>query len=141
VAQRVQQSQRAGWRQVPAVLTASAPRANGSGFTGDQIAQVNARWTAPDGARRAGQVLADPGARAGSRVLVWVDAHGQLTGRPLLDHQVTEQALLAAVATAALVGMTLAGAGALARRMVDARRMADWDAEWREMGPRWSPHR
>src|SRR5690242_2912302 len=80
VAQRVQQSQRAGWRQVPAVLTASAPRADDSEFAGDQLAQVSARWTAPDGARRVGQVLAGPGARAGSRVLVWVDARGQLTG-------------------------------------------------------------
>ena len=139
VARHVQQSQWSGWRRVPAVLTADAPQGDNSEFAGGALAGVHARWTAPDGARRAGQVLAQPGAKAGSRVLVWVNGSGQLTGRPLLDHQVTEQALLAAVVTAARVGMVRGGAGARAHRMLDARRMAAWDAEWRETGPRWSP--
>jgi hypothetical protein len=141
VAQRVQQQQRAGWQRIPAVLARSAGRADDSGFAGDALAQVPAHWTAPDGTPRAGQVMAEPGSKAGSRILIWVNSSGRPTGQPLADHQVAEQALLAAVVTVGLLAMVLAAAGALARRLLDARRLAAWDEEWRVTGPRWSTHR
>lgn len=141
VARRVQQAQQAAWHQVPAVLAATAPSPASAGYGGAVLSWVRATWTAPDGVRRVGDVLADPGARAGSRVLVWVDSAGKLTGAPLLDHQVAEQAALAAVVAAALLGMVLMAAGLGARWVLDTRRLAAWDTEWRVTGPRWSPHR
>lgn len=141
VAQRVQQAQQAHWRQVPAVLTATAPSHANSGYAYEVPSQVRATWTAPDGTSRAGLIPAAPGTPAGSRVMVWVDSAGQLTGPPLRGHQVTQQAVLAGVIAAALLGLALLSAGLAARRVLDARRMADWDAEWRVTGPRWSPHR
>jgi hypothetical protein len=141
VAQHTRQAQLADWRQVPAVLTATAPSPANTGYAGGALSQVRATWTAPDGARRAGEVLADPGSRAGSKVLLWVNSAGTPTGPPLLGHQVGEQAVLAAVVAAALLGMVLVCAGWVARRVLDGRRMAAWDAEWRVNGPRWSPHR
>jgi hypothetical protein len=141
VAQHIRQAQLAHWRQVPALLTATAPSPADTGYAGGDLSQVRAKWTAPDGAGRAGEILADPGSRAGSKVLLWVNSAGTPTGPPLLGHQVGEQAALAAVVAAAMLGLVLVGAGWVARRALDARRMAAWDAEWRVTGPRWSPHR
>jgi hypothetical protein len=67
---RIAHAQQATWRQVPAVLAATAPAAR---FRQYQVT-VPARWTAPDGTRHAGAVLALPGTRAGRAVMVWVDA-------------------------------------------------------------------
>jgi len=36
------------------------------------------------------------------------------------------------------LGTVLATIGLLARRTLDKRRMAAWDAEWRATGPRWT---
>ena len=141
VARHVQQSQRAAWRQVTAVLTAAAPKPADAGYGGEVLSQARASWTAPDGLRRTGDVLAAPGARAGSRMTVWVNQAGTLTGPPLLDHQVTEQAVLAAVVAPALLGMVLVAIGFVTRRVLDARRMAAWDTGWSVTGPRWTRHR
>jgi hypothetical protein len=137
VAQHVQQTEQAAWRQVPAVLTAKALRAAENGYPGEVLSEVKATWTAPSGAHRAGIVLAPPGTLAGHQVKVWVDRAGDLTGPPLLDHQVGEQAALAAVVAGMLLGLLLLCAGLATRRVLDARRMAAWDAEWRVKGPRW----
>lgn len=137
VAQHVQQAERAAWRQVPAVLAAKALHPAENGYPGVPLSEVQATWTAPDGAHRSGMVLAPPGTLAGRQVKVWVDKAGDLTGPPLLDHQVGEQAALAAVIAGLLLGLLLLCAGLVTRRVLDARRMAAWDAEWRVTGPRW----
>ena len=137
IAQRVQQAEMTTWRQVPAVLTAKAARPGENGYSGEVLSEVKATWTAPDGARRAGVVLAPPGTAAGHQVKVWVNEAGALTGPPLLDHQVGEQAALAAVMAGLLLGLLLLCTGLVASRVLDARRMAAWDAEWRVTGPRW----
>lgn len=137
IAQRVQQAEQAAWRQVPAVLSTNAIRPGASPDPSEVMAEVKATWTAPDGAHRAGVVLAPPGTQAGHQVKVWVDQAGDLTGPPLLNHQVGEQAALAAVMASLLLGLLLLCAGLGTRRVLDARRMAAWDAEWRVTGPRW----
>jgi hypothetical protein len=70
-------------------------------------------------------------------VKVWVDKIGRLTGPPLLDQQVGEQAVLASGVAVVVLTVLLLGAGLLARRVLDARRLAAWDAEWRVTEPRW----
>src|ERR1017187_5785872 len=89
VGSRVEHAQQSAWHQVPATLLTKAPY---PGYTGYE-AQVPARWTAPNGTK------------AGSTLLVWVDASGQLTGPPLRHDQVTGQAALAALLAALGVGM------------------------------------
>jgi len=54
VGSRTARAQQVTWRQVPAVLAATAPAA---GFRQYQVT-VPASWTAPDGTRHAGTVLA-----------------------------------------------------------------------------------
>jgi hypothetical protein len=137
IAARVQHAEQVTWRQVPAILTAKALHPAENGYPGEALSEVRATWTAPNGTKRAGVILAPPGTEAGRPVMVWVDEAGRLTGPPLLDHQVGEQAALAAVVVSILLGLLLLGAVLVTRRVLDARRMAAWDAEWRVTGPRW----
>jgi hypothetical protein len=100
---------------------------------------VRARWAAPNGTRRTGDVIAPAGAKAGSTVMVWVSASGQLAGAP--SAQSGSSAVVAAVLAVAFFGMGLLCAADVARDIIDRRRMASWDAEWRVTGPRWSSGR
>jgi hypothetical protein len=131
-AQRVQAAQQASWRQVPAVLLATP----GTDAGVAQVAQARARFTAPDGKTIVTDVPVPNGTRAGTTVRVWVTRDGTLTAPPLLDSQVAEQAVVTELATVAGLALTLATVGFLARRSLDKRRLAAWDAEWRAAGPR-----
>jgi hypothetical protein len=131
---RAERAERAAWHQVPAVLLVTAPA---PGYASYQ-APVRARWTAPDGAKRAGQVTAPPGARAGRTVMLWVDASGRPVGRPLQPGQVTGQAIYVAAIAATVALSALLCVGVLTRRALLRRRLAAWDAEWQAVGPRWT---
>lgn len=132
--QRAERAERAAWHQVPAVLLATAPAPSYGGYE----APVRARWTATDGARRTGDIIAPPGTRVGRTVLMWVDASGQPTGRPLQLAQVAGQAIDAAAMAATAAFSALLCAGVLGRWVLFRRRLAAWDAEWRAVGPRWT---
>ena len=135
---RAAHAQQITWRQVPAVLAATAPAA---GLRQDQVT-VPASWTAPDGTRHAGAVLAAPGSRAGHAVMVWVDAAGRLTGHPPLRlSQVRGQAVLATMFTALAIGFIVLCAGLLAHTMLGRRRLAAWDADWQVTEPQWTKGR
>lgn len=121
--------------QVPAVLLTTAWQ-QPAGY----YASANAWWMAPDGKRRTGQVFALAGSPAGTKVKVWVDADGRLSGPPLQPAQVQGQGVLASVLAVMAVGIGLWGAGVAAHGMAERRRMAAWDEEWRAIGPKWSRH-
>ena len=130
---REAQVQQATLRQVPATLLQAAP----SNISNE----ANARWKAPDGQVRTGQIFAPSGAPAGSTVMVWVNQAGQLTDSPLQHSQVTGRANLARVlAVIALAGMLLI-LGLVGRWVLDRRRLAAWDTDWLATEPRWSPRR
>jgi hypothetical protein len=99
---------------------------------------ARARWTAPGGAPRAGEVYAPAGARAGAIVMVWTDGSGRLAGFPLQRADVAAREAIAASLAVALVAATLAAAGEFARRTLDRQRLAAWDADWSETGPQWT---
>ena len=69
---------------------------------------------------------------------LWVTSNGQLTDSPLKDSQVAGDAVLAGTVSVIALAVLLAITGMLARRALDKRRMAAWDAEWRANGPRWT---
>ncbi len=134
-ASRNAHSEQASWRQVSAVLTATAPPA---GFGQIQVT-VPARWTAPDGTRHTGNVPAPAGTKAGQTVMVWVDAAGRVTGQPPLQmSQVRGQAALATVITPLAVGFILLGAGLLVHAVLGRRRLAAWDTDWQITEPQWT---
>jgi len=126
------------WREVPAVLLKSVPAPNSlaSGLFG--YSWVPARWVAPNGQDRSGNIAVDVGMAAGRTVRIWVDAAGRPTDAPLTHRAVQARAAtVAAVATLALVIVLsfLAWAG---RKLLDRRRLADWELAWAIVGPKWT---
>ena len=133
---REAQAQQAKVHQVPATLLAAAPI-----WTSTTAPDVVARWRAPDGQARTGEVFVPAGAAAGSTILVWINRAGQLADPPLGTSQLATRAQLAAYGAAGSLAVVLIAAGWLARRSLDRRRLAAWDSDWLANGPRWSPRR
>jgi len=126
------------WREVPAVLLKSVPAPNsfGTGLFG--YSWVPARWVAPNGQARSGRIPVEVGMAAGRTVPIWVNAAGRPTDAPLTDRAVQARAAtVAAVATLALVVVlaVLAWAG---RKLLDRRRLTDWELAWAIVGPKWT---
>jgi hypothetical protein len=134
---REAQAQQAALHQVPAtLLQAAAP-----GGISEGGAEAQARWKAPDGQVRTGQIFVLSDAPAGSTVMVWTNQAGQLTDSPLQHGQVMGRADLARALAVAGLAVTLMIIGWVARWALDRRRLAAWDAEWLTTEPRWSPRR
>jgi hypothetical protein len=138
---REAQAQRAALRQVPATLLQAPTKVTAYPGAGYVPLAVDARWRAPDGQPRTGTLFAPPGAIAGSTILVWVDHAGHLADPPLGRAQLATRAQLAEEVTVGVLAITLAAIGWLARRSLDRRRMAAWDADWMATGPRWTSRR
>jgi len=131
---REAQAQQAALHQVPAtLLQAATPWALSEGG-----AEAQARWKAPDGQVRTGEVFVGSIASAGSTVTVWVNQSGQLTDSPLQQNQVTGRAVIARVLAVTALAVALIIIGWAARRALDRRRLAAWDAEWLATERRWS---
>jgi hypothetical protein len=126
------------WREVPAVLLKSVPTPDsfGSGLFG--YSWVPARWVAPNGQARSGRIAVEVGMAAGRTVPIWVDAAGRPTDAPLTDRAVQARAAtVAGVATLALV-IVLAFLAWAGRKLLDRRRLADWELAWAIVGPKWT---
>lgn len=134
IASRNASAQRS-WRQVPAVLLASAT------VPGQFWTTVPARWAGPGGARHTGWVPVLASATAGRTVMVWTDASGQLTDRPLRPSQVWGQAVMAAVLAPVVLGLLLGSGGLLAHGALGRRRIIAWDADWQATEPLWTRRR
>jgi len=115
-----------GWRQVSAVLLADEPY-----WVDGYASSVPVRWTAPGGVQHTGQFLAAPGAKAGTRITVWTNASGHLTETPMSPRQAVTQAALAAALAVPIWALTLLCAGMLCRHIIDRRRLAAWETDWR----------
>ena len=133
---REAQAQQTALHQVPATLLQAA-----SFGMSEYGSEANARWKAPDGQVRTGDVFVLTAAPAGSTVMVWVNQAGQLTDPPLEHSQVTGRADLARGVTIAGLAVTLIIAGLAGRWMLNRRRLAAWDTDWMATEPRWSPRR
>ena len=135
-------AQQATDRQVTATLTQSAGTSGAADpYSSVQTTWARARWTAPNGTARSGQILVMAGAAAGSTVRIWVNASGAATDPPAGAKHVMAEVAVTVLITGTTLILVLLGAEALACRSLDRRRSAAWDAEWRAIGPRWSGHR
>jgi hypothetical protein len=129
-----EQHKQQGWRQVTATLLR---------LVSDDVMAADggwalARWTAPDGQARMGDVPVLGADWAGSTVRVWVDDRGRPGGPPLSGRQLTDRAVGAGILAAAALVMLLSGLGWLAHFLIDRRRLAGWDAAWASIGPSWT---
>jgi hypothetical protein len=135
-------AQAASERQVPAVLVDKVARAADDPLYGSAgFVWARARWTAPDGLQRTGQVPAPVGSQAGRRVTIWVDWSGQLVYPPIGQSQIASRVIAVVALTPAAVGIVLLFALWLARSVLDRRRLADWAAEWSAVEPQWTKRR
>jgi hypothetical protein len=135
---RTANAQHAARHQVTAVLTTDTPGPVQTAYGGLMPVEVSARWTTPDGITHTGKVFAPSGDKAGSLVSIWIDTAGRPATAPLRASDASSQRALAALLAPAALAMVLLGAWALARRILDKRRMAAWDADWQATGPRWT---
>jgi hypothetical protein len=135
MAQRAEVAQAASISQVSAVVLATPAPVVGYG---DFVSMAKARWTAPDGAVVTGMVPVTVGASIGAKLRMWVTRDGQQAAQPLNNSQVASLAVLGQITGVAALAAALALAGALARWLLNRRRLAGWDADWQATEPRWT---
>jgi hypothetical protein len=125
------------WHHVPAVLLASAPGPMfPDGGANSWTVWTSAVWTA-NGRPHVGEVPATSDSRAGTVVTVWLDRAG--TPRmPLMAAAASDHVATAAGMAVGAVALLLAGLAAIARLVLDRRRLAGWETAWLSVGPRWS---
>jgi hypothetical protein len=126
------------WREVPAVLLRSAPAPDS--FAGGVFGYswVPARWTAPDGRVRSGDIPVEVGLAAGRKVRMWVDPAGMPTDVPLTHRAVQARAATAAAIATILLLAVLSCLALAGRWLLDRRRLADWELAWAIVGPQWT---
>ena len=107
-------------------------------YSTSELAWAQARWTAPDGRRRVGEVPAAVGSRAGRRVPIWVNDVGQLVYPPIGQGQIASRVIAVVALTPAILAIILLGVGWLIRRLLDRRRIAGWATEWSAVEPLWT---
>jgi hypothetical protein len=97
-----------------------------------------AQWHTQAGIERTGTVDAPTGSAAGASVPVWLNASGHPVDPPLTEDQAYWRGVITVIAL--LVGaFTLLAVGCRgARSLLDRRRLAEWEADWRAVEPRWT---
>lgn len=134
---REAQAQKATLHQVQATLLESAEPWNYYQTGGE----ADARWKAPDGQVRTGQVFIPSGGTSGNTVMIWVNQSGQLEHSPLQPSQVTGRADIARMLAILGLAITLIIVGLAGRWVLDRRRLAAWEADWLANGPSWPSRR
>jgi hypothetical protein len=138
---RAQQTVR---HRVTATLLRDAPLPAGRLGMAATRPLVQARWTAPDGSSRTGDIHAPWGQGTGSTTTIWIDDTGRSTEPPLRHSQLVSQGVTAAVLTVAALASTVLVISQVIRLLLDRLRMAGWEAGWSIVEPRWTgrwPHR
>jgi hypothetical protein len=120
------------WRQVPAVLQRATPVPAAWELFGHSW--VQARWTAPDGRARAGEIPVSGGLAAGRAVPLWVDLAGSPTGH----HAMVIRKAAAPFVTTAVLAVVLPCLACAGRWVVHRRRLAGWERHGPLSGPKWT---
>jgi hypothetical protein len=127
-----------GEQRVPGVLLESVPGPMQADHGANTwLVQTRARWTW-HGQPRVGDVPAEAGSAAGSRVIVYVNAAGRVQTPPMTTAQVTGHVVEISLGVMAVLALMLAALSGLVRRVLDKRRIAAWERAWQEFGPIWS---
>jgi hypothetical protein len=137
--------QEAGTRhEVVATLIDDAPLASADGHGDATIAKpmVRATWQQADASTWTGRVKASDGLRAGAKVNIWLDNRdNSVVPAPIkpIDAEAAAM-LLAFVGWLGAVGL-LALAQFGVHRVLDRRRVRDWDEQWAQVEPDWNTYR
>lgn len=121
----------------PVVATITQRPADTAATSGDHSPPtVWARWRAPDGTARAGEIPAWPSAGKDGTRRIWVDAKGNVVPRPPRRGQVITQSVLTACWVVVGLGTLLTVVYLVTRRECDRRRAASWDRAWERLDRR-----
>ncbi|MER7090547.1 hypothetical protein AB0F69_32740 [Streptomyces rochei] len=130
--------ERAELNPVRAVVLTNAVRSPASDESSAYRTSATVRWPLSDGTYRTGRTLVSNQVQPGAHVTVWVDARDKLASPPAGPVDALVSSVLLGLGSASILAGAAFGTASLARRRLDRRRMAQWDAEWRLVGPRWS---
>ncbi|MEV0183298.1 hypothetical protein AB0I54_28990 [Streptomyces sp. NPDC050625] len=131
-------ARRAQVHAVSAELTEnSVDAAPAAGGYDDSRVWATVRWKAADGSVHTDRAKVAPGIAAGSRVTMWTDGTGRLVSKPLDATESWLQAAVTGALVAPAVGFVVWGGGRLVCGQLLRRRLAEWDEEWKRIGPQW----
>jgi hypothetical protein len=74
-------------------------------------------------------------------VPVWLNRAGQVQVPPLTAGAARDHVVVAALFTLASLAVLLTILAAVARWLIDRRKLAGWEAAWRAVGPQWTDWR
>jgi hypothetical protein len=130
-ARHLQQTQLATRSRVVATTLEPIPPQSQSRGAAFAIPVVAAAWAAPDGRMATGTLPVFYGTPAGTKIWVWSTTSGKLADPPLTDDQVASLTTLGQALSALSAAALVALAWALTRTVLNRRRYAAWDADWR----------
>ncbi|WP_030265601.1 Rv1733c family protein [Streptomyces violens] len=99
---------------------------------------VEVRFTDTNGRTRTGETKVRPGLPAKSTVQLWINGNGELTDPPMAAGEIRSRAMGWAGLAGAGVALTGVAAYATVNRVLNRRRLADWERAWADTAPRWS---
>lgn len=128
--------------KVEAVVVADAPtiRLGREAIAAPNV-PVPVRWHDADGRLRSGRLVVNPGTTAGTETSVWLDGAGNQVTAPLRQQEVLMPGLALGIGGEAITVLTLWLAGRGARKVLDRRRLAEWERDWAEADARWRGRR
>lgn len=104
------------------------------------ISTALGEWHTQAGTTLTGQVSAPPGTGAGTTVPIWLNAAGRPVEAPLTADQAYWRGVVTVVLVLTIAFTLIAIAYAITHRLLDRRRLAEWEADWRAVEPRWTQH-
>jgi len=134
---RVVHDQAAARHQVTARL-AESPQGGPGQSEATELRMAKVSWTGGDGARHIGVATVPGRADSGTEVRVWVGPDGDLAQPPTSASTARTMGWFAGMLTAAVVAGAAFAGRARVRYVLDRRRYASWDAEWKAVEPAWS---
>ena len=135
-AQRAQRS----WHEARAVVLAPVPGPALSNGSNSWLVWAPARWTA-GGRTQTGNIPVPAGTSEDAVVPVWLNRAGHVQVPPLTAGAARDRIVVAALFALAGLAVLLTILAAVARWLLDRRRLAGWEAAWRSVGPQWSDWR
>ncbi len=133
-------AEQTSWHKVSATVLQGVPRPQDDPYGAIYLTRIPVRWIAA-GAPHTGTITTAAGVRTGATLTVWTGPDGQLTDAPLARAQIVHQAFFAGLLAVLGFSLSLGVTAFVIRRILQRRRMAAWDAEWRATGPLWSNYR
>ncbi|GAB2666220.1 hypothetical protein GCM10027271_26790 [Saccharopolyspora gloriosae] len=104
------------------------------------VRSIRVGWGAPPGPQHVAVIEVPTGQQLADAVPIWVDPRDTPVPPPRTRSEATQAAGTAGAGILLGSGLVLGGLFTGARWYVGKRRLAAWEAEWAQVGPRWRHH-